>query len=180
MSAGHHEKGITVISAKKKWAAIAASAVMGLAVIVPSMPAQAAEGNATTGERVMVLKGATLKENIKLQYRIDVTKVTNGIVKGVQMWRDCGEHAQACKTNATGGQGWFGKGPVVLVETPWAGGYAGMSKVGRITATFAPDGSIDVAYEIDLKKLGSLRGIRKGVNWYSCANDPDYCTYNAS
>ena len=169
-----------MISVKTKWVAIGASALMGLAAIATPLPAQAAEGNATTGERILVLKGATLKENVKLQYRIDVTKVTNGIVRGMQMWRDCGVYPEACKTNATGGKGWFGKGPVVLVETPWAGGYAGMSKVGRITATFAPDGSIDVVYEIDLKKLGALRGVRKGVNWYSCSSDPAYCTVNAT
>jgi hypothetical protein len=142
-----------VISGKKKWAALGASALLGLAVFAPALPAQAAEGNATTGERVLVLKGATLKSGIKLQYRISVTSVENGIVKGVEQWRLCRGHVDACANNTKGGAGWIGTGPVVMTKLPWADSFAGFSGVGQVSGTFLPDGSMDIAYQLDVNKL---------------------------
>lgn len=172
MSAGHHEKGITVISANKKWAAFAASAVMGLAVIAPSMPAQAAEGKPTKGERVMVLKGATLRENIQMQYRVQVTSVKNGIVKGVEQWRLCSEHADACKKNEKGGDGWIGKGPVILTKSPIGGGFTGFSQVGELVATFQGDGSMKVSYRLDLDRLADKAGRQALRRFPICSSDP--------
>ncbi len=147
-----------MISGKKKWAAIGASALMGLAVIAAPLPAQAAEGNATTGERVLVLKGATLKSGIKMQYRINVTSVENGIVKGVEQWRLCSEHADKCAKNAKGGAGWIGKGPIVMTKLPWADAFTGFSEVGQLAGTFLPDGSMDITYRLNLDKLAEKAG----------------------
>jgi len=161
-----------VISGKKKWAVIGASALMGLAVIAPALPAQAAEGNATTGERVLVLKGATLKSGIKMQYRINVTSVKNGIVRGVEQWRLCSEHMDKCAKNAKGGDGWIGKGPVVMTKLPWADSYTGFSSVGQVSGAFLPDGSMDIAYHLDLNKLAEKAGRQAPRRFPVCSSEP--------
>lgn len=161
-----------MISRTKKWAALGASALMGLAVIAPALPAQAAEGNATTGERVLVLKGATLKSGIKMQYRINVTSVKNGIVKGVEQWRLCSEHTDKCAKNAKGGDGWIGKGPVVMTKLPWGDSFTGFSSVGQVSGTFLPDGSMDIAYHLDLNKLADKAGRQSTRRFPVCSSDP--------
>lgn len=161
-----------MITGIKKWTAAGATALLGLAVFVPAMPAQAAEGKPTKGERVMVLKGATLRENIQMQYRVQVTSVKNGIVKGVEQWRLCSEHADACKKNDKGGEGWIGKGPVVLTKSPVGGGFTGFSQVGELVATFQEDGSMKVAYRLDLDRLADKAGRQAPRRFPICSSDP--------
>ena len=161
-----------MISRTKKWAALGASALMGLAVIAPALPAQAAEGNATTGERVLVLKGATLKSGIKMQYRINVTSVENGIVKGIEQWRLCSEHADKCAKNAKGGDGWIGKGAVVMTKLPWADAFTGFSGVGQLAGTFLPDGSMDITYKLNLDKLAEKAGRESTRRFPVCSSEP--------
>ena len=106
------------------------------------------------------------------QYRVQVTSVKNGIVKGVEQWRLCSEHADACKKNDKGGDGWIGKGPVVLTKSPVGGGFTGFSQVGELVATFQEDGSMKVAYRLDLDRLADKAGRQAPRRFPICSSDP--------
>lgn len=144
-----------------------------MALTASVAPAQAAEPS-VVGEKVLVLAGATTSKGIKLQYRVDLKLVGKALV-GVEQWRLCRDHTDACARNSSGGKGWIAKGKVVMAPMPGGTGYVGHSDVGQIWATFADDGTMKATYNLNLKRLQdrSKTTPRHG-QWANYCDDPNY------
>lgn len=104
--------------------------------------------------------------------RLKVTSVKNGALRGIEQWRLCSEHADACKKNDKAGEGWIGKGPVVLPTSPVGGAFTGVSQAGDLVAVFREDGSMKVSYRLDHNHLADKAGHQAPRRFPVCSSDP--------